>query len=176
MPSPKSPDTERKKQPTITETIKSNRKRLIYFLCIFIFIAYIAGLSSPTARELTRAPLANIKKWIPDAQYFLGLRRRPGIIVHPIPKLMADAQRDYKQFLARQSTTVFQATKEYRRRYKRDPPKGFDEWFAFAKANGAKVIDDYDQLVSDFAPFWQFSGAELRRRTVQVSSVCLYWY
>jgi hypothetical protein len=87
---------------------------------------------------------------------------------------MADARRDYKQFLARQSTTVFQALKEYRKRYKRDPPKGFDEWFAFAQANGAKVIDDYDQLVSDLAPFWQFSGAELRRRTVQVSFVCLY--
>jgi hypothetical protein len=173
-------EQKRHRQPTITETIKSNKKRLLFLLFIFLFIAHTAGLSSPTtaAHQFTKlplTPLANVKKWIPDAQYFLGLRRRPGIIVHPIPKLMADAQRNYKQFLARQSTTVFQASKEYRKRYKRDPPKGFDEWFAFATENGSKVIDDYDQLMADLAPFWELCGEELRRRVVQV---CLYahWY
>lgn len=81
---------------------------------------------------------------------------------------MADAQAKYKKLLAKQSTTIFQAAREYRRRYKRDPPKGFDEWFSFAKENGAKIFDEYDQLVNDLEPFWQFSGAEVRRRAVQV--------
>jgi len=162
---------ERRSQLTIIEAIRVHRKRLVSLLFIVIFIAYVSGLSRPSAaRQLTKTlPLTPIQNWIPNAQYFLGLRHRPDIIVHPIPKLMTDAQAKYKRFLSRQSKTVLQASREYRRRYKRDPPKGFDDWFAFAQQNGAKVIDDYDQLMSDLDPFWQFSGMELRRRAVQAS-------
>jgi len=85
---------------------------------------------------------------------------------------MAEAQTKFKKMIAGQSKTVADAVKEYKRRYGRNPPKGFDEWFEFAKENGVKIIDEYDQLVRDLEPFWGLSGEELRRRAVQVGG-CL---
>lgn len=81
---------------------------------------------------------------------------------------MADAQTKFKKLLAGQSKTLAGAVKEYKRRYGRNPPKGFDEWFKFAKENRAKILDEYDQLVRDLEPFWSMSGEELRRRATQV--------
>ena len=88
--------------------------------------------------------------------------------MHPIPKLMAEAQAKFKKMITGQSKTLAGAVQEYKRRYGRNPPKGFDEWFEFAKENGVKIIDEYDQLVRDLEPFWGMSGEELRRRAVQV--------
>lgn len=151
----------------LTESIKANRKLLLGLLCVVFFVAYITG-AAPSSPNITKS-LPSIQKWIPDTTYFLGLRPRKRIIIHPIPKLMADAQANFKKLIQKQSKTVAQASKEYRRRYKRDPPKGFDEWFAFAQENQVKIIDDYDQLMADLEPYWQLSGEELRRRAVQVS-------
>ena len=89
-------------------------------------------------------------------------------IHHPIPKLMADAREQYDHLIKKQSKTLEQAVAEYKKRYNRDPPKGFDEWFHFAKDHGAIIIDEYDQLNRDLQPFWLFSGEELRRRAIQV--------
>ena len=89
-------------------------------------------------------------------------------IHHPIPKLMADAKEKYDLKLKRQSKTLAQAVAEYVRRYGRKPPKGFDEWFEFAQQNGAIIFDEYDQLFRDLEPYWQFTGAEVRERCIQV--------
>jgi hypothetical protein len=89
-------------------------------------------------------------------------------ITHPIPKLMADAEAKYRRLLGRQSTSLREAVAEYRRRYKRDPPKGFEDWYAFAMANNVKIIDEYDGMVEDLAPFWELPGQEIRRRVLQV--------
>jgi hypothetical protein len=42
----------------------------------------------------------------------------------------------------RQSKTLQHAVIEYKKRYNRDPPKGFDRWFQFCKERGVKIIDD----------------------------------
>lgn len=81
---------------------------------------------------------------------------------------MADAAAKYHALLSRQSRSLSSAVAEYRRKYKRDPPKGFDDWYAFAKANKVKFIDEYDGMVEDLAPFWDLSGEEIRRRVLQV--------
>lgn len=88
---------------------------------------------------------------------------------HPIPRLMADAEDKFRALLGKQSRTLSAAVKEYKRRYGRKPPRGFDEWWKFAKENNVKMIDEYDGLVEDLAPFWEISGEELRRRAWQVS-------
>lgn len=89
-------------------------------------------------------------------------------IQHPIPKLMADARNEFDHKIKKQSKSLPEAVAEYKKRYGRNPPKGFDEWYAFAKENNAIIIDEYDQLDRDLKPFWLFSGAELRRRCIQV--------
>lgn len=43
---------------------------------------------------------------------------------------------------SRQSKTVEQAADTYRHRYGRNPPKGFDVWFKWAKENDVKIVDD----------------------------------
>jgi hypothetical protein len=87
---------------------------------------------------------------------------------HPIPRLMQEAELSYRKKLGRQSKTLSQAAAEYRRRYKRHPPKGFDQWFQFAKENDFKMIDEFDGMIADIEPFWRLSTEELQRRTDQV--------
>lgn len=50
---------------------------------------------------------------------------------HPIHGLVADARRKWDAKVARQSTTLNEASDEYRRRYSREPPPGFDKWYFF---------------------------------------------
>lgn len=87
---------------------------------------------------------------------------------HPIPKLMAQAEDMFRSMLERQSKTLSQAVREYKKRYGRDPPRGFDEWFALAKERNSLIIDDYDAIIEDLSPFFELSGEELRRRVDQV--------
>lgn len=91
---------------------------------------------------------------------------KPSKIVHPIPLKIQAAEKQFSKMVSGQSRSLAKAVAEYRRRYGRPPPKGFDKWYAFAKANGAVVIDEYDQLMDDLRPFWLLSGAEIRRRAL----------
>lgn len=47
---------------------------------------------------------------------------------HPIHDLITNATRTWEEKLARQSQTLEAAVAEYRRRHKRNPPRGFDDW------------------------------------------------
>jgi hypothetical protein len=47
---------------------------------------------------------------------------------HPILDLVADAEREWDAMLARQSKSLDEAVAEYKRRYGRRPPRGFDRW------------------------------------------------
>jgi hypothetical protein len=82
---------------------------------------------------------------------------------------MTEAEENFKQMLSRQSTTLKRAVAEYKRRYGRNPPKGFDQWWSFAQKHNVKIIDDYDAVFEDLAPFWDMSGEEFRTR---VEVVC----
>ncbi|KAJ7780257.1 capsular associated protein [Mycena maculata] len=89
----------------------------------------------------------------------------PSPNVHPIPALIAAAETRFRAKLARQSPTLPAAAAEYRRRHARPPPKGFDAWHAFASAHDFALIDEFDPIVDDLAPFWELTGVEVRRRT-----------
>jgi hypothetical protein len=47
---------------------------------------------------------------------------------HPVLELMKSAEEKWQKKLDRASRTLEEAVKEYRRRYKRAPPQGFDDW------------------------------------------------
>ena len=83
---------------------------------------------------------------------------------------MADAKAAFTNRLAKQSKTLPEAVAEYKRRYGRDPPQGFDHWWEFAKEQDFKLVDEFDAIVEDLAPFWALSGEELRQRTHLVGS------
>ena len=128
---------------------------------VFIRAGFFAGHNRPDS-ALYHALKHSSKEpgWLSDKQ-----RTVPQ---HPIPKLMEDAEVEFKRKLSSQSKTLKAAVTEYKRRYKRDPPKGFDEWFKFVQQSDVKMIDEYDGLVQDLEPFWELSGEEIRRRSRQV--------
>ncbi|KAF9237132.1 glycosyltransferase family 90 protein [Melanogaster broomeanus] len=61
---------------------------------------------------------------------------------------MADAERKFRTLLEKQSRTLPDAVAEYKRRYGRDPPRGFDEWWQFAKDHDLKLVDEFDAIVA----------------------------
>ena len=48
---------------------------------------------------------------------------------HPIYELISRAEQDWEAKLERASKTLDEAVAEYKRRYSRRPPKGFDLWY-----------------------------------------------
>jgi len=52
-----------------------------------------------------------------------------GQIEHPVHGLIRNATKKWEALLQKQSKTLAEAVAEYKRRYGRNPPKGFDKWY-----------------------------------------------
>ncbi|GAA5996632.1 uncharacterized protein JCM10292_003101 [Rhodotorula paludigena] len=90
---------------------------------------------------------------------------------HPIPALMKKARKDWDDLQARQSSTFKQAVREYKRRYGRNPPKGFDKWYAFAKAHKVLLIDEFDLIDKDLLMYRAFKPSVLRKRVDHLPTI-----
>lgn len=88
---------------------------------------------------------------------------------------MQEAEEKFRELLEKQSKTLKQAVAEYKKRYGRDPPAGFDKWWEFAVENGVRLVDEFDGLVEDLEPFWSLTGEEFRERAAEVS-FCRFCY
>ena len=144
------------------EGLSGQRKSLIFFVALVIVFMQ-AGLWSARRHSVNNFPDNAL---LPTSRYlpFSWSNARPTIKEHPIPKLMADAEASYRELLAKQSQTLEDAVAEYERRYKRKPPKGFDDWWQFAHSNDVLMIDEYDNIDEDLAPFWNITGEQLQWR------------
>ncbi|KAH8918392.1 glycosyltransferase family 90 protein [Atractiella rhizophila] len=89
---------------------------------------------------------------------------------HPIFGLVANASQAWDLKVRRQSKTLDQAVREYIKRNGRRPPKGFAEWFNFAKQNNIVLIDEYTQIARDVHPFLSLPPALLQKRSEQVQN------
>ncbi|KAI4171319.1 MAG: hypothetical protein LQ346_008756, partial [Caloplaca aetnensis] len=98
---------------------------------------------------------------------FLRLPQEYASRVHPIDDLITAASLTHDAWLkqASASNTLHECAEEYRRRYKRHPPPGFDAWYRYAAERSTVVIDDFDNLMDDLQLFWALKPAEIRRRT-----------
>ncbi|KAJ7712685.1 capsular associated protein [Mycena metata] len=139
-----------------------------YIFLLVVFFAFLrAGLHAATPPTLPRASpsslAAKARAWIP----LIGSKN----VKHPIPSLMDAADARFRTKLSRQSTTLAAAVSEYKKRHGRPPPLGFDKWYAFAKKYQIVMIDEFDTVVEDLAPFWELSGAEVRRRAALVAAL-----
>lgn len=143
----------------VHEALSSTTTRAPIILSTFFIVLFIlfAGYANEQARRFRLA------QWSPAAQASANANIR----THPIPQLMHNAEIKFHDLMQRQSKTLEDAVTEYQRRYKKDPPKGFDDWFRFAQEHNATIIDEYDGLMEDLEPFTGMSGAELRRRVDQ---------
>ncbi|KAK0184518.1 capsular associated protein [Armillaria mellea] len=135
-----------------------------YFFLAFVFIVFLqAGL---WAESRSHAELD-----IPKSVLSGETTSVATINTHPIPKLIEAAEEQYRAKVTRQSQTLEDAVTEYKRRYHRPPPKGFDAWWRFAKDNDVIMVDEYDGLMEDLEPFWSMPGQELRRRSRQAAEL-----
>ncbi|KAF3201319.1 F-actin-capping protein subunit beta [Orbilia oligospora] len=79
-------------------------------------------------------------------------------------KLFLDSYLEYRAFLDRQSRTYADAVKNYKKRYNRSPPPGFDKWFSYAQTKASLVIDDYDSIEESIAPYRNMPQKEFLHR------------
>ncbi|KAI0532055.1 glycosyltransferase family 90 protein [Xylaria digitata] len=85
---------------------------------------------------------------------------------HPIDELIRVAEKNFKEILAKESTTLPQAAKAYRERRGRHPPPGFDKWFEFAQENNAIIVEDFfDRIYHDLNPFWGLDPKVIRKES-----------
>ncbi|KAF2728319.1 hypothetical protein EJ04DRAFT_477529 [Polyplosphaeria fusca] len=65
--------------------------------------------------------------------------------------------------MAKQSHDLSRAAGAYRERRGRHPPPGFKEWFNYAQAHDAVIVEDlFDQIYHDLTPFWALEPKALR--------------
>ncbi|KAI6019159.1 hypothetical protein EDC04DRAFT_2739450 [Pisolithus marmoratus] len=144
----------------------SRMRGWLYIAWVFLFFM-LAGLFSSKRNHTADGSSATRSSWFRASSKWLpfALYGDPNVLDgHPIPKLMADAEQKFKALLAKQSKTLPEAVAEYKRRYGRDPPLGFDDWWTFATENEVKLVDEFDAIIEDLSPFWSLSGAEFRER------------
>jgi hypothetical protein len=89
---------------------------------------------------------------------------------HPIAALIDFAAIQHETWASRayRSKSLPEAVVHYQQRYDRDPPPNFDKWYSFAVTRNSVVIDDFDNIEEDLAPFSSFNPDDLRLRTVTV--------
>lgn len=146
----------------------------IFAVCVFIVFMQAGLFTGHSSHEsLEVYPDVENQGWLSGTRFKSPFVKSPrkAVTTHPIPKLMIEAEENFRNLLSRQSRTLKAAVVEYKRRYNRDPPKGFDDWWKFVQNNNVKIVDEYDGLVNDLAPFWEISGEELRRRAIEVSNL-----
>ncbi|KID84735.1 Lipopolysaccharide-modifying protein [Metarhizium guizhouense ARSEF 977] len=113
-------------------------------LIIFTFV-YKSAYSSFSPRYASRQALLIGQKCPPD----IANDDTPTGFLCRIRQAQEKAQARLKN----QSSNVGEAVAEYRRRYRRSPPKGFEEWVAFALNHDSRIIDDFDQIDRDLEPY-----------------------
>ncbi|KAL8649795.1 MAG: hypothetical protein Q9210_004185, partial [Variospora velana] len=124
---------------------------------------------SPKPRFYGRAPFVTIccATFLLWSWSFLHYSANEGTRMHPLDGLLSAASAQHDAWLqqASASRTLDECTAEYRRRYKRPPPPGFDAWYRYATERSSVIIDDFDNLMDDLQLFWAIRPAEIRKRT-----------
>lgn len=84
---------------------------------------------------------------------------------HPIDDLIERADADLDRLLQKEAHTLKDAAQQYRERRGRQPPPGFDKWFAFARNHSAVVVEEFfDRIYDDLGPFWGVSAKQMREQ------------
>ena len=83
---------------------------------------------------------------------------------HPIELLVNEANAEFKSMVESQSKTLPDAIAEYERRYRMEPPPGFDRWFKLATESNCTIMDNFDTVMQNLEPFWGITAKEMRAR------------
>lgn len=92
-------------------------------------------------------------------------------LTNPILGLLRDGERKWKDMVAKQSKSLEEAVEEYKTRWNRNPPLGFDQWWQFISDRSVLLPDEYDAILNALLPFYAFSPAELAKRNAEAEKV-----
>ena len=139
------------------EQLRTHAGKLFIFFCVIAFLSvyHIHGPPSTTLNLTTHDDADSLTFTSPG----LGSGQK-----HPIEVLVEDARRKYTHMIENQSKSLEQAIANYKKRYQREPPPGFDDWYRVAVRLNATIIDEYDTVMTMFEPYWGISARELRAR------------
>jgi len=131
--------------PALFLSSRRRRKRtLVYILVVVLLGAWIFVFRGETPKSFKISRLHLNTNRVRDQ----GLSR------HPIEVLVAENEQKYEKMVQRQSQTLEQAVKEYRKRYNRRPPTGFANWFELARKRHFILIDEWDTMMTSLEPYW----------------------
>ena len=105
--------------------------------------------------------------WLSLGQRWSGQKQNSNVNpeLHPVDSIVRLAQSQFSLILARQSKTLEEATIEYARRYGRQPPPRFDEWFRLAQEHEFLMVDEFDSIMRSLEPFWGLPPSTLQMLT-----------
>ncbi|KAJ3774584.1 glycosyl transferase family 90-domain-containing protein [Lentinula raphanica] len=81
---------------------------------------------------------------------------------HPIYDLIEKSEAAWKAKLKKASRSLDEAVIEYKRRYGRKPPLGFDKWWEYVEKHKVQLPDEYDQIHRNLEPFWGIDPRDLQ--------------
>ncbi|KAI5480628.1 Rho guanyl-nucleotide exchange factor [Pseudohyphozyma bogoriensis] len=141
---------------------------------IVIFVVVVGALVLLSHGSSPRSKITqSLSPFLPASFVaFIGSTGVTNASPHPIIPLLTHANDKWASLVSTQSTTFDRASKTYKSRYGLTPPPGFDKWFAFAtQGRNHSLVDEYDQLMNDLAPYRELTAAELKRRTAELAQV-----
>lgn len=160
-------DDERRKGHRAVSPLDTLVRLLLGMFTILGFLVFLARMS-----VLPEHQTARVAAYMPSPVRGLIQVAEGPVEPHPIIPLLREAKEKWHKMTTSQSRTFDRATRNYKARYGRAPPPGFDKWFAFAtQGRNHSLVDEYDQLMADLEPFRALPASELRRRTAELSKV-----
>lgn len=139
---------------------RASKRLRVVLLALWILGAWLWLARVSSSRPSSRSGLSNTGA--------VHISEHQTLKDHPIQALVRTAETDFERLLARQSQAFEEAASEYVRRYQRQPPPGFENWYGFAASHNSPIIDEFDVINETLAPFWSLSGAEVKRRLSHV--------
>ncbi|KAJ7595028.1 glycosyl transferase family 90-domain-containing protein [Mycena floridula] len=119
-------------------TGKKSRKRPRHWAFMFLFLAILPFFFFfPWRRKTPRNEYANSVDHSPENYARLRI----------------------DDLYSRQSSTLERAISRYTLKTKRKPPLHFDRWYQYARDHSC-LIDEYDQIHNDFAPFYDLAARD----------------
>ena len=143
--------------------MRSRRLGTLLVLCVLIAATVLLLRNPPSIHDLPEFPTHRSPAAPPAPQPTKAVKH-PGHDSHPILQLVDQAAQEAEDTINRQSATLNDAVKEYKRRYKLNPPPNFDKWYYMAKERGVQLIDEYDTIYHSLLPFWSLPPSMIRAR------------
>lgn len=158
-------------------TISTDLRAFSYVVATFLSLGQVIHLLPQQAKSKSALWAFCLVSLLPYLinMYTIQIEQPSPILMHPqdhpIQNLVENARRDFETLLQKQSKTYRAAHAEYRRRYGLESPAGFEAWFNFATSHQSLIIDEFDIIHENVAPFLEMSGRAFLERMKLVQSI-----